>query len=127
MVLEGDPMNCAIAVGVIASHFNSPAWRDYVMTFTSTPTLVRLRYPMTQKEYDAAKSWAAYTRHSSSHSIYSDLGAFDPHQADRELTWLEKIRVCSRTDWGGSTNFLKAIDCVTTTALAAGVQLPIVF
>ena len=123
--MEGDPMNCAIAVGVIASHFNSPAWRDYVMTFTSTPTLVRLRYPRTQKEYDAAKSYGGvYYRHSSSHSIYSDLGAFDPHQADRELTWLEKIRVCSRTDWGGSTNFLKAIDCVTTTALAAGVQLP---
>ena len=43
--------------------------------------------------------------------------------ANREL-WVGKIRV-SRNDRGsGSTNFLKAIDCVTTFALSASVQLP---
>ena len=126
--MSGDPMGCAIAVGVIASHFNSEAWRDYVMTFTSTPTLVRLRYPRSQKEYDATKRYGGYSYYggdsTSGNSVYSFLGPFDPRQANRELTWLEKLRVCSSVDWGMSTNFLKAIDCVTTTALAAGVQLP---
>ena len=127
--MSGDPMGCACAIGVIASHFNSPAWKDYVMTFTSTPTLVRLRYPRTQKEYDATKGYSGYNSYydvcaNSSYSVYRDLGHFDAAQANRELTWLEKLRICSKVDWGMTTNFLKAIDCVTTTAMAAGVQLP---
>ena len=126
--MSGDPMGCAISVAVIASHFNSPAWRDYMMTFTSTPTLIRLRYPRTQREYDSTKGYGGYSywdRDSTSgNSIYSDLGAFNPRVANRELTWVEKLRVCSRADWGGSTNFLKAFDCLFAMAMSAKVQLP---
>lgn len=124
--MEGDPLFCAVAVGVIASGLNSPAWRDYVLTFTTTPTLVRLRYPRTKKEYDSNKgSYSHYTYYySKSDSVYNILGEFDKREANRELTWLEKIKICSRIDWGGSTNFLKAIDCVTVLAQESGVQLP---
>ena len=52
---EGDP-GCAISVAVIASYFNSPAWRDYILTFTTTP-MVRLRYPESEKEYQATKGY----------------------------------------------------------------------
>ena len=127
--MSGDPMGCAISVAVIASHFNSPAWRDYMMTFTSTPTLIRLRYPRTQREYDSTKGYGGYSSYwggdsGCCNSIYSCLGAFSPREADRELTWLEKLRVCSRADWGGSTNFLKAFDCLLAMAMSAKVQLP---
>lgn len=124
--MEGDPLYCAVAVGVIASSLNSPVWRDYVLTFTTTPTLVRLRYPRTKKEYDLSKGgYSQYTYYySKSDSVYSILGEFDQREANRELTWLEKIQICSRIDWGGSTNFLKAIDCVTVLAQESGVQLP---
>lgn len=126
--MEGDPMGCAIAVGVITSHFNSPSWQNYILTFTSEPTVIRLRYPRTEQEYNTNRDnhyrnyndWYSNTNS----SIYSDLGPFDQKQADRELTWLEKLRVCSRADWGGSTNFLKAFDCIFAMAMAAKVQLP---
>ena len=70
--MSGDPMGCAISVAVIASHFNSPAWRDYMMTFTSTPTLIRLRYPRTQREYDSTKGYCGYCGYYGGSSCSSD-------------------------------------------------------
>ena len=126
--MAGDPMNVALGLSVVMSApgIASPAWENIVLTFSDNPTFVKLKYPETLKEWNASKSAGFYQTFnnyyadsSGDKSIYRAIDGkkFDINQSGRDLTWDEKIRVLSNAEWGGSTDFEKAIDLIASHAL----------
>ena len=120
--MNGDPMNVALGLSVVMSApgIASPAWENIVLTFSDNPTFVKLKYPETLQEWNASKSGNYYYNdYSGNNSIYKGIDGknFDITQSGRDLTWDEKIRVLSYAEWGGTTNFEKAIDLIASHAL----------
>lgn len=110
----GDPMAVSYAIAVIASHpkIANPAWANIVMTFSDNPEWVRLQYPATHAEYIASK-------------FGSPTGLpWNQAMANRQLTWTEKLRILKAMPWGGSTNFISALNLVAVRAIEAGVKMP---
>lgn len=110
--MSGDPLYTAIGLSILGSTISTPAWRDHVLTFESTPSWVKLRYPTSESEFLENGYWGTYIKN------------YDEQRAGGELTYIEKIRLLSHAPWGGSTNFLKAVDLVAQAALQKGVQMP---
>ena len=75
--MSGDPMVVAIALTILFSGFGSPAFKNKLITFESTPKLVTI--------------------------------------PDAPL--VDKVRVISSAPWGGSTDFVKAMDLILQTAI----------
>jgi hypothetical protein len=71
--MSGEPMEVCIALGMLVSELNHPAFRDRVITFETSPTWVNL------------------------------AGCTDLQQ---------KVETLKRAPWGGSTNFMAAIEMI---------------
>jgi hypothetical protein len=112
--MDGDPMSVAYALAVVASHpkIAHPAWANIVMTFSDNPEWIRLQYPDTHREYVATK--------------FESLSGlrWNAHEAGRQLTWSEKLRIVKSMPWGCSTDFIGALNLIATRALEAGVDMP---
>lgn len=124
--MTGDPMNVAIGLALVMSSpgIASPGWENIAMTFSTNPTWIKLTYPESLHEWNSTTGYS-YSLESS--SIYSPLGTFDTAQAGRDLTWTEKVRVMYRADWGGSTDFAKALNLIAIRASQCGVKMPNVY
>ena len=125
--MSGDPMAVAIGMAILCSTKGvaHPTWENIVLPFSSDPSLVKLQYPTTSREWDATKAYNQSRSLRGDKSIYSVLGdTFDPSQAGRELTPYEKVQVLLRMDWGMSTNFVGALDLLAMRAIQAGVKMP---
>ena len=97
--MSGIPMNVAIAMGIFASSFAHPAFRDRFISFESTPRWIVLRYPNSYSEYK-------------SNAMYCSTFQWQPSRAGGELSLYEKVMVARNSPWGGSTDFAAAHELI---------------
>lgn len=97
--MGGIPMNVAIAMGIFASSFAHPAFRDRFISFESSPRWIVLRYPNSYSEYK-------------SNSMYSNAFIWETSRAGGELSLYEKVMVARNSPWGGSTDFAAAHELI---------------
>lgn len=97
--MSGIPMNVAIAMGIFASSFAHPAFRDRFISFESTPQWIVLRYPNSYSEYK-------------SNTMYCNTFQWQPSRAGGELSLYEKVIVARYSPWGGSTDFAAAHELI---------------
>ena len=107
--MSGIPMNVAIAMGIFTSSFANPAFRDRFISFESTPRWIVLRYPTSYTEFKSKEE-------------YSVLQTWEPHRAGGSLSLFEKVKVCSKSPWGGSTDFVAAHELILDACVKAQLQ-----
>lgn len=97
--MTGDPMNAAMAIAILISDLSSSPWNDRFISFETNPQWIKLTYPETEEEFQK-----------------SITGTFDPSRKGQSLTFCEKVKVCQRSPWGGSTDFMKAHNLILNIA-----------
>ena len=108
--MYGTPMNVAIAMGIFASSFAHPAFRDRFISFESTPHWIHLRYPNSYSEFHSMQGYK------------SALGQWEPSRSCGELTLYEKVKVAQYSPWGGSTDFMAAHELILRSCILAKLQ-----
>ena len=106
--MGGIPMNVAIAMGIFASSFAHPAFRDRFLSFESTPRWIVLRYPSSYSEYQSKQEFSSST-----------IGPWDATRAGGELSLYEKVLVAQHSPWGGSTDFVAAHELILESCVRA--------
>ena len=114
--MSGDPLGTSVAVSVIGSALSTGAYKNLVLTFESICRVVDLSYPKTALAYSQFPGY--------SNSRFPIGGKFEPSRVGKELDWIEKIYVLSKSGWGGTTNFVSALDKIVTIAETYKVPLP---
>ena len=114
--MNGDPMGTSVAVSVIGSALSTGAYKNLVLTFESICRVVDLSYPKTALAYSQFPGY--------SYDRFPIGSKFEPSRVGKELDWIEKIYVLSKSGWGGSTNFVSALDKIVTIAETYKVPLP---
>ena len=109
--MGGIPMNVAIAMGIFASSFANPAFRDCFISFESTPRWIVLRYPSSYSEYERRTEFSLST-----------IGHWDATRAGGELTLYEKVMVARQSPWGGSTDFVAAHELILEACVNANLR-----
>ena len=108
--MSGTPMHVAIAMGIFASSFAHPAFRDRFISFESTPHWIVLRYPKSYNEFHSMEGYS------------TALEQWDPNRAGGELTLYEKVKVAQYSPWGGSTDFVAAHELILDACVKAHLQ-----
>ena len=114
--MNGDPMGTSAAVSVIGSALSTGAYKNLVLTFESTCRVVDLSYPKTELAYNKFPGYSG--------TKFPIGSTFDHSLVGKELDWVQKIYVLSKSGWGGSTNFVSALDKIVTIAETYKVPLP---
>jgi len=109
--MSGTPMNVAIAMGIFASSFAHPAFRDRIISFESIPRWIVLRYPSSYSEYESKQEFSSST-----------IGQWDATRAGGELTLYEKVMVAKHSPWGGSTDFVAAHELILEACVTANLR-----
>ena len=79
---------CRNCMGIFASSFAHPAFRDRFISFEGIPRWVVLRYPSSYSEYQNKPEYSLDT-----------LGKWDPSRAGGELSLYEKVMVACNSPW----------------------------
>ena len=117
--MSGNPMGTSVGASIIGSYFNlEEGYHNRVLTFESQPRWVSLDYPKTRWEFNS--EFNGY----SGNNRFPIGDTWLPERVGKELDWLEKIHVLSCAGWGGSTNFLAAVDMICDVAEKFNVDLP---
>ena len=109
--MSGIPLNVAIAMGIFASSFAHPAFRDRFISFESTPRWIVLRYPRSYSEYQSRQEFSPST-----------IGNWDDSRAGGELTLYEKVLVSQYSPWGGTTDFVAAHELILEACVGANLH-----
>jgi len=115
--MDGDPMDAAVGVSVLGTSISKGAYRNKVLTFESIPRWVSLDYPESAHQY--MNGFPGY-----SGNKFPIGNSYEPSRVGKELDYLEKITVVLSSGWGGSTNFLAAINLIYQCAQLAGTKMP---
>jgi hypothetical protein len=114
--MGGDPMGCAISVSVIGSSLANGPYKNLVLSFESESRVVDLSYPKTPAAFNSFPGYGKRAFPLGTH--------FNPARVGKELDWVEKIYVLGKSGWGGSTNFISALDKIVTVAQTYSVPMP---
>lgn len=109
--MSGTPMNVAIAMGIFASSFAHPAFRDRFISFETRPRWIVLRYPSSYSEYQSKQEFSSST-----------IGQWDASRAGGELTLYEKVLVAQCSPWGGTTDFVAAHELILESCVRANLR-----
>jgi hypothetical protein len=105
--MNGTPMYVAIAMGIFASGFAHPLFRDCFISFDSTPRWIRLTYPKTYGEYSTLPGNQC-------------LGSgWNKARAGGKLSLCEKVLIAAASPWGGSTDFVAAHELILKSCVDA--------
>ena len=121
--MAGKPMAASSALAILLSDLSKGAYHNKFLTFSSNPIWVDLTYPTTEKKFNDFMSTNLGHRNGSygySYMLSScihPLGCWDSSRAGGELSFVEKVRVCYSSPWGGNTDFLKAHDLILDVAV----------
>jgi hypothetical protein len=111
--MSGKPMAASSALAILLSDLSKGAYHNKFLSFSTNPTWVDLSYPNTAEEFNNLISKSYCYRNSYS----NPLGIWDSSRAGGELDFVEKVRVCYNSPWGGNTDFLKAHDLILDVAI----------
>jgi hypothetical protein len=109
--MGGIPLNVAIAMGIFASSFAHPAFRDRFISFESMPRWIVLRYPSSYTEYQNKQEFSSST-----------IGEWDASRAGGELSLYEKVMVAMYSPWGGATDFVAAHELILEACVKANLR-----
>lgn len=115
--MDGDPLDVAVGVTVVGSSITTGPYRNKAITFESQPRWITLEYPTSSTVW--MDGFNGYS------SRQFPIGnSWDSSRVGKELDYLEKITVLVHAGWGGSTNFLGAVNLVYQCAQIAGCSMP---
>jgi len=125
--MAGVPIRVAIAMGLFASSFAHPAFRDCFISFETEPHWIRLTYPRTYAEYQnlyGPRGGNVYYGQSGYATPTSQkiFGEWDPSRAGGQLTLFEKVAVAQNSPWAGSTDFVAAHELILKSCVEAKLQ-----
>ena len=114
--MHGDPLGVSVGVGVLGSSLTDKFYKNRLITFESIPRWIILEYP--DNFHDYQYNYPGYR------SNTYPLGNFNQNKIGKELDWIEKITITLGSAWGGSTNFISALNLVSDAAQLSGSKMP---